>query len=180
MSINKANDHYYYKCDSCKANETIKFSEYISFIKYDNFDIDNKKQKIIECVKDKKERDQLLNFIIKNQDKQALEYITQLMIQQKDNENKFDKLAVLYNYLVTKQGEPIHISYWKNYYSNCPICGSDMVFRKSQKDNEIFLGCSLYPKCHGTRKIITISIKDVLYTDKDTFIHILGNKIKKI
>jgi len=99
------------------------------------------------------------------------------MIQQGDNKDKIDRLTILYNYFVTKQGKPIHISYWKNYYSNCPICGSDMVFRKSKKDNEIFLGCSLYPKCYGTKKIITISVKDVLYIDKNAFIYMLKDKI---
>ncbi|SNX54228.1 topoisomerase DNA-binding C4 zinc finger domain-containing protein [Thermoanaerobacterium sp. RBIITD] len=177
MSINKADDHYYYKCDSCKVNEPIGPSKYISFIKYDDFNINDKKQKIIECVEDKKERHQLLDFAIKNQDKQALEYITKLMIQQRDNKDKIDRLTILYNYFVTKQGKQIHISYWKNYYSNCPICGSDMVFRKSKKDNEIFLGCSLYPKCYGTKKIITISVKDVLYMDKNAFIYMLKDKI---
>ncbi|MPQ95378.1 NERD domain-containing protein [Thioclava sp. JE_KL1] len=35
----------------------------------------------------------------------------------------------------------------------CPRCGSAMVERRSKKTNDVFLGCTNFPKCRGTRKV---------------------------
>jgi DNA topoisomerase-1 len=35
----------------------------------------------------------------------------------------------------------------------CEKCGSPMIVRTSKKDNQKFLACSSYPKCHNTRSV---------------------------
>ncbi|OWY01948.1 hypothetical protein B6V75_15450 [Thioclava sp. F1Mire-8] len=37
----------------------------------------------------------------------------------------------------------------------CPRCGSAMVERRSKKTGDVFLGCTNFPKCRGTRKVET-------------------------
>ena len=32
----------------------------------------------------------------------------------------------------------------------CPLCGNDLVRRKSKKGTYVFYGCSKFPKCRGT------------------------------
>ncbi|WP_425080370.1 NERD domain-containing protein [Ruegeria arenilitoris] len=37
--------------------------------------------------------------------------------------------------------------------AKCPRCGSEMVERTNRNSQNRFLGCSMYPKCKGTRRI---------------------------
>jgi hypothetical protein len=36
---------------------------------------------------------------------------------------------------------------------NCPRCGSTMVRRQRRSDGAVFLGCSRFPRCRGTREL---------------------------
>lgn len=42
----------------------------------------------------------------------------------------------------------------QNTRKNCPDCGSALLIRKGQKKQEVFLGCSSYPKCTYTKKTV--------------------------
>lgn len=38
-------------------------------------------------------------------------------------------------------------------FVKCPRCNAQMVCRENHKTGEIFLGCSNYPECTGTRNL---------------------------
>lgn len=109
-----------------------------------------------------KTKDELPDFVLnrglipyiksKNQELFNQKQVEQIFEQIKNNQ--FEKSLSIYfqhQYNVRQ-----HIAN-KNNHPTCPKCQSQMVKRKTQKGHYVgqeFWGCSRFPHCHGTRKLI--------------------------
>lgn len=70
---------------------------------YFQLDPFHKSQAVIKNVEDKKDARKLIKMLDEGKAEESLEYITKLMIEQKDDEKQMEKLEKLYNYLVANK-----------------------------------------------------------------------------